>query len=35
MVKPIHPREFVYTRYVSRPLERLLLRRFRGKGHLT
>ncbi len=35
MVKPIHPREFVYTRYVSRPLERLLLHRFHRHGHLT
>lgn len=34
MVKPIHPREFVYTRYVSRPPERLLLRYFRNKGFL-
>jgi HAD superfamily phosphatase (TIGR01668 family) len=34
LVKPIHPREFVYTRFVSRPPERLLLRWFKQKGHL-
>ena len=34
MVKPIHRGEFAYTRYVSRPPERLLLRWFRNKGHL-
>jgi HAD superfamily phosphatase (TIGR01668 family) len=35
MVKPIHPHEFAYTRYVSRPLEKLLLDRFNRHGHLT
>jgi HAD superfamily phosphatase (TIGR01668 family) len=34
MVRQIHPHEFVYTRYVSRPPERVLLRWFRQKGHL-
>jgi len=34
MVRPIHKREFPYTRYVSRPPERLLLRWFQRKGHL-
>jgi HAD superfamily phosphatase (TIGR01668 family) len=34
MVQPIHPREFIYTRFVSRPLERLLLHRFNRRGHL-
>ena len=34
MVKPIHKREFPYTRYVSRPPERLLLKWFRKKGHI-
>ncbi|HZT43019.1 MAG TPA: YqeG family HAD IIIA-type phosphatase [Chthonomonadaceae bacterium] len=34
LVQPIHPREFLYTRFVSRPLERLLLRHFRRRGHL-
>jgi len=34
MVKPIHPREFPYTRYVSRPLERFLLNRFNRQGHI-
>lgn len=35
MVAPLQPREFVYTRYVSRPPERWLLRFFQRKGHLT
>ncbi len=34
LVQPIHPREFPYTRFVSRPLERLLLHHFRRRGHL-
>jgi HAD superfamily phosphatase (TIGR01668 family) len=34
MVKPIHPREFPYTRYVSRPPEKLLLNYFRKRGKL-
>ena len=34
MVQPIHPHEFAYTRYVSRPPERLLLNLFRRRGHL-
>lgn len=34
MVKPIHHREFLYTKYVSRPPERLLLRYFKRRGHL-
>jgi HAD superfamily phosphatase (TIGR01668 family) len=34
MVKPIAPGEFLYTRYVSRPPERLLLRLFQKQGHL-
>lgn len=34
MVRPIHRREFLYTRFVSRPLERLLLHRFRKEGRL-
>ncbi len=34
MVKPIHHREFVYTKYVSRPPERFLLRYFKRRGHL-
>lgn len=34
MVRPIHPKEFPATRYLSRPLERLLLHRFRRSGHL-
>ncbi|HLK59651.1 MAG TPA: YqeG family HAD IIIA-type phosphatase [Chthonomonadaceae bacterium] len=34
MVRPIHKKEFPYTRYVSRPPERLLLRWFKRKGHL-
>lgn len=34
MVKPIHPREFAYTRYVSRPPEKLLLKYFKRGGHL-
>ena len=34
MVKPMHVHEFTYTRYVSRPPERLLMGWFRRKGHL-
>jgi predicted HAD superfamily phosphohydrolase YqeG len=34
MVRPLERREFVYTRFVSRPPERLLLRWFRNRGHL-
>lgn len=34
LVKPIHPREFPYTRFVSRPLEKFLLRHFQRRGHL-
>lgn len=35
MVRPIHHSEFVYTRFVSRPPERLLLRWFKRRGHLS
>ncbi len=34
MVKPMHIHEFPYTRYVSRPPEKLLMRWFKRKGHL-
>ena len=34
MVKPIHQHEFPYTRYVSRPPEKLLLGWFKRKGLL-
>lgn len=34
MVIPMHPKEFAYTRYISRPPERVLLRYFRRKGHI-
>ncbi|MCS6775400.1 MAG: YqeG family HAD IIIA-type phosphatase [Chloroherpetonaceae bacterium] len=34
MVRPLHSREFLYTRLVSRPPERLLLRLFRRRGYL-
>src|SRR5579875_590487 len=34
MVQPLHPHEFLYTRFVSRPPERLLLWYFRRRGHL-
>lgn len=34
MVRPIHHHEFVYTRFVSRPPERFLLRLFKRRGHL-
>ena len=34
MVEPIHPHEFPYTRYISRPPERMLLRYFSKKGQL-
>ena len=34
MVKPMQKHEFLYTRYVSRPPEKLLLGWFKRKGHL-
>lgn len=34
MVAPLHPHEFPYTRYISRPPERLLLRYFQRRGNL-
>ena len=34
MVKPMHKHEFPYTRYVSRPPEKLLLNWFKRKGHI-
>lgn len=34
MVEPIHEHEFAYTRYVSRPPERTLLKWFKRKGLL-
>jgi HAD superfamily phosphatase (TIGR01668 family) len=34
MVTPMHPHEFVYTRIISRPPERLLLKYFKRRGHL-
>lgn len=34
MVRPLHSREFLYTRFVSRPPERFLLWFFRRKGYL-
>jgi hypothetical protein len=34
MVRPIHRHEFVYTRFVSRPPERLLLKIFKRRGQL-
>ena len=34
MVKRMHHKEFIYTKYVSRPPERLLLRYFKRRGHL-
>ncbi len=34
MVLPIHRREFAYTRYVSRPPERWLIKLFKRRGHL-
>lgn len=34
MVRPLHKHEFPYTRYISRPPEKLLLRWFRHKGHI-
>lgn len=34
MVRPLQKQEFVYTRYVSRPPEKLLLRWFKKRGHL-
>ncbi len=34
MVKPIHPHEFPYTRFVSRPPEKLLLKYFKRSGKI-
>ena len=34
MVKPMSRGEFIYTRYVSRPPERILLKYFKKRGHL-
>ncbi len=34
MVQPMSKGEFIYTRYVSRPPERLLIRYFKKRGHL-
>jgi len=34
MVRPLHKHEFPYTRYVSRPPEKVLLRWFKRRGHL-
>lgn len=34
MVKPIHPHEFPYTRFVSRPPEKLLLEYFKRSGKI-
>ncbi len=34
MVRPIQKHEFAYTRYVSRPPEKLLLKWFKKRGHL-
>jgi uncharacterized protein len=34
MVRQLHHHEFAYTRYVSRPPERLLLKHFKKHGHL-
>ncbi len=34
MVRPLHPGEFIYTRLISRPPERFLLRLFRRRGNL-
>ena len=34
MVKPMSKGEFIYTRYVSRPPERILLKYFKKRGHL-
>lgn len=34
MAKPIHHKEFIYTRYISRPPERFLLGWFRRRGKL-
>jgi len=34
MVRPIHHHEFAYTRFVSRPPERYLLKVFKRRGHL-
>ncbi|MBC7529745.1 MAG: YqeG family HAD IIIA-type phosphatase [Chthonomonadaceae bacterium] len=34
MVQPLHGREFAYTKYVSRPPEKMLLKYFRRRGHL-
>ncbi len=34
MVTPLQKHEFAYTRYVSRPPEKVLMRYFKRKGHL-
>jgi uncharacterized protein len=34
MVTPLQKHEFAYTRYISRPPERALMRYFKRKGHL-
>jgi len=34
MVRPLHRKEFVYTRLIHRPPERLLLSLFKRRGHL-
>ena len=34
MVTPLQKHEFAYTRYVSRPPERMLMRYFKRKGHI-
>ncbi len=35
LVNPIHSREFLYTRIISRPPERMLIRHFRRLGHMN
>ncbi len=34
LVNPMHTREFLYTRIISRPPERMLIRHFRRRGHM-
>ncbi len=34
MVHPIHKSEFIYTRFISRPPERILLKYFKKSGHV-
>jgi hypothetical protein len=34
MVTPLQKHEFAYTRYISRPPERVLMRYFKRKGHI-